>query len=149
MKEHWDFLKESDTEFGLFYPLHYTVAAFNDMTQAEEARDRFRADGFDDDDVATLPGSFLVDQLETQEGDDWFRKLRAGIGKAIGTEASYLDDDMQLAQRGGAFLFVYTPDEKVAGQVRTLIESVQPVFARRYHHAGIERISHPSQSSTL
>lgn len=146
MKEHWDFLKESDTEFGLFYPLHYTVAAFHDMTQAEKARDRFLSDGFSDDDVATVSGPYLVNQLESEEDDDWFEKLRAGIGKVIGTEAGYLDDDVQLAQRGGAFLFVYTPNENVAGQVRTLIESVQPVYARRYHRAGIESIRYPSQS---
>ncbi|HET7268239.1 MAG TPA: hypothetical protein VFJ15_09030 [Oleiagrimonas sp.] len=145
MKQHWDFLKESDKSFGLFYPLHYTVAAFNDIEQAEDARNQFLAEGFGHDDVATLSGAFLVNKLESQDGASWLDKLRAHVAEVLGTEAGYLDDDVQLAQHGGAFLFVYTPSEKEAAQVRALIRLVKPVFARRYHHAGIERMRYPPQ----
>lgn len=147
MKEHWSFLKENDTSFGLFYPLHYTIAAFDNMEEAKAARERFVADGFDEDDVAAVTGPFLVHRLETREGADWFDKLRAGIVRVIGTEAGFLDDDLKLARRGGAFLFAYTPSEEVAERARALIKRVHPIFARRYHRAGIESIRYPPQST--
>lgn len=147
MKKHWQFLKESDTSFGLFYPLHYTVAAFETIEHAEDARRHFLSDGFDEDDVAAVSGPFVINQLETEEGAHWFDKLRAGIARVIGTEAGFLEDDVHLARRGGAFLFVYTPSEEVAEQARSLIQHVHPIFARRYHHAGIESIRYPPQST--
>ncbi len=146
MKAHWDFFKESDTSFGLFYPLHYVVAAFDDFEQAETAKSRFLSEGFSVDDVATASGPFVVEQLESEEGAAWFDRLRAGIARIVGTEAGFLDDDVQLARRGGAFLFVYTPDDHSADTTRSLIDQLQPIFARRYHRAGIERIRYPPQS---
>lgn len=147
MKEHWDFLKESDRSFGLFYPLHYTMAAFDDMERAKEAREDFLSGGFAGEDVAVVSGSFVTDYLESEEGKDWFDKMRAGIARVIGTEAGFIDDDFQLAREGAAFLFVYTPDEKQAERVHDLIRHVQPIFARRYHRAGIESITYPPQSA--
>lgn len=146
MKAHWDFFKDSDTSFGLFYPLHYTIAAFDDFEHAQSARDRFLSDGFSDEDVATASGPFVVNELESEEGAAWYDRLRAGIARIIGTEAGFLDDDIQLARRGGAFLFVYTPDDDSAERSRRLIEALAPVFARRYHRAGIESMCYPPQS---
>lgn len=147
MKERWDFLKESDTSFGLFYPLHYTMAAFDNLEHAREAREAFLSAGFADDDVAAVSGPFVIDYLESEEGKNWFNKLRAGIARVIGTEAGFLDDDFQLGRQGAAFLFVYTPSEEKTEQVHDLIRHVQPIFARRYHRAGIESITYPPQSA--
>ncbi len=147
MKKHWGFLKESDTSFGLFYPLHYTVAAFENIDHAEAARHRFMSEGFDGDDVAAVPGSFVINHLESEKDADWFDRVRAGIARVIGTEAGFLDDDLQLARRGGAFLFVYTPGNDSAEQSRRLMQRLHPIFARRYHHAGIESIHYPPQST--
>ncbi len=146
MKAHWDFFKESDTSFGLFYPLHYIVVAFDDFEQAESGRQQFLSEGFGADDVATASGPFVVDELESEEGVAWFDRLRAGIARIIGTEAGFLDDDIQLAKRGGAFLFVYAPDEDSIQHSRELIDRLRPIFARRYHRAGIESMRYPPQS---
>ncbi len=149
MKERWDFLKESETSFGLFYPLHYTIVAFDSIERANAAHDDFVSDGFRDEDVASVSGPFMVDYLQSEEGITWFDKMRAGIARVIGTETGFLDDDVELARRGGAFLFVYTPDQEAVEHARALVQRLNPVFARRYHRAGIEKIAYPSEPSTL
>lgn len=147
MKEHWDFLKESDTSFGLFYPLHYTVAGFDNIEDAKSARKSLLSAGFGDEDVAAVSGPFVVNHLESDDDPHWFDKVRVRIAEVIGTEAGFLDDDVKLARRGGAFVFVYTPSEDHAGKVRDVVKRVHPIFARRYHRAGIEEIRYPPQST--
>ncbi|GAB3039950.1 MULTISPECIES: hypothetical protein [Oleiagrimonas] len=146
MKQHWDFFKDSDSSFGLFYPLHYTMAAFEVDTHAERARQRFLEDGFAEDDVATASGPFVADRLESMDDANWFDRLRAQLADLVGTETGYLQDDRKLAQRGGAFLFVYTPDQDRIDRAHALIERLHPIYARRYHYAGIENIRYPAQS---
>jgi hypothetical protein len=146
-KLHWDFFKDSDSSFGLFYPLHYTIVAFDTLERAEEAHRQFLAGGFAEDDVAVASGPFVIGQLETEEGANWLDRLRAGIAKVVGTEQGYIDDDLKLARRGGAFLFAYTPDDAAIQRVHQLIPRLHPMFARRYHGAGIERIAYPPQST--
>lgn len=147
MTEHWDFLKESDQSFGVFYPLHYTMAAFDNIEHAEQARAKCLANGFEETDVAAVSGPFVIEHLESKDGKSWFDRMGAGIAEVIGTETGFLDDDEQLARRGGAFLFIYTPNRDDVEGLHTLIKSMHPVFARRYHHAGIENICYPSQST--
>jgi hypothetical protein len=147
MKQHWDFFKESDSSFGLFYPLHYTIAAFDTFERAEDVRQQFIARGFNPDDVATASGPFVMNRLETEEGRNWLDRLRAGVARVVGTEAGYIDDDIKLARRGGAFVFVYTPDDDTNQRVHTLLKRLHPVFARRYHQAGIESNVYPPQST--
>ena len=60
MREHWEFFKEQDRSFGVFYPLHYVVAAFETPERAEEVRKIFVDSGFDDGDVASTTGSFVT-----------------------------------------------------------------------------------------
>lgn len=146
MKQHWDFLKEHDTSFGLFYPHHYIVAAFRDDSRAESACQRFLSEGFAEDNVSAASGTFVTEKLESEEGAAWFDRLRATVARVIGTEADFLDEDLQIAREGGAFLFVYVPDEEVKCQARDLIEALEPIMARRYHSAGIEHIIHPGES---
>lgn len=146
VKKHWDFFKHSDESFGLFYPLNYTVAGFDTIERAEDVREAFVADGFPEEDVAAASGPFVVEQLETEEGANWFDRLRAGIAKVIGTEAGFLDDDTKLARRGGAFVFVYTPDDAQIERMHALLKRLHPIYARRYLGAGIERIHYPPQS---
>ncbi len=145
MKEHWDFLKENDSSFGLFYPLHYIVASFETIERAEKVREQALAGDFAHDDVAAVPGSFVIKHLES-EGNDWFERLRTGIARVIGTEAGFLDDDVKLARRGGAFVFIYAPDSESAQQARKLLQRLHPIFARRYNRAGIESIHYPPQA---
>lgn len=147
MKQRWDFFKHSDTSFGMFYPVHYTMMAFDTHRRAKEvARELVEDVGFSEDDVAAASGEFVVEEVESQEDANWFDRLRERIAEIVGTEAGFIDDDLKFAQDGGAFVFVHTPDEDAVQKLHREVERLQPVFARRYLHAGIERITYPKQA---
>lgn len=147
MRHHWEFFKESDSSFGVFYPLHYVVAAFDTIERANEIRERFLDAGFADDDVATASGPFVVDKLESPRGAGWFERFEAGVVSFLGTELGYIEDDRKLARRGSAFLFVYTPDGATIRRTEALLERAHPLSARRYDHAGIRRLIYPPQAA--
>lgn len=147
MKRRWAFFKEADTSFGLFYPRHYVVAGFDTYERAREVEQQFVEAGFARDDVAAATGPFVTRRLESQRGIPWLKRAQAHIASAIGTEAGYIEDDLKLAQRGGAFLFAYVPDAAAGERARLLLRRSHPVYARRYHALGIERLVYPPQST--
>ncbi len=146
MRNHWDFFKESDTSMGVFYPLHYVLAAFESDVRAREVRERFVAGGFAGDDVAAVDGPFLADTLESLEGSGAIERAQQAIVRFVGTELGYIEDDRKTAVRGAGFLFAYTPDADSTQRAIDLLKRAHPIYARRYNAAGIHRISYPKQS---
>jgi hypothetical protein len=57
-----------------------------------------------------------------------------------GTETGYIREDADLARDGGAFLFVYAPDDARANQARRVFAKIGPAYARRYLPVAIERM---------
>lgn len=147
MRHHWAFFKKSDSSFGVFYPLHYIVAAFDTIERANEVRAKFIEDGFAEDDVASASGPFVVDKLESSAGASWFERFEAGFASFLGTELGYIEDDHKLAKHGCAFLFVYTPDVPSIQRAETLLKRAHPLSARRYDHVGIRRLIYPPQAA--
>lgn len=147
MKHRWDFFKESDSSFGVFYPLHYVVAGFDTEDHANRTADSFRDGGFADDDVTTASGDYVTRKIESQDGANWLDRMKSKVSDFIGTETGFIDDDLKLARRGGAFLFAYTPDHASRDRALELLRRAHPIFARRYLHAGVERLLYPPQST--
>jgi hypothetical protein len=145
MKRHWEFFKEGDHSFGMFYPRHYIVAGFDNHAQAETAeRDLMRA-GFAADDVRAATGAFVANELESMDDATFLDKLKMQISKAVGTEAGYIEDDLELARNGGGFVFVYVPTEEDCARAMAALEPLQPLFARRYLPMAIERLIYPAR----
>ncbi|HKE48217.1 MAG TPA: hypothetical protein VKB52_09130 [Rhodanobacteraceae bacterium] len=147
MHTHWEFFKEQDRSFGVFYPLHYVVAAFDTPERADEVRQLFLDSGFDDSDVASTTGSFVTTKLESMSGATWLERFKIGFASFLGTELGYIEDDTKLAQRGAGFLFVYTPDDATIAKTEHLLTRTHPLSARRYDHAGIRRLIYPPQAA--
>jgi len=147
MSKHWEFFKEQDTSFGVFYPLHYVVAAFDTPERAEEVRKRFTDAGFADDDVASATGPFVMRKLESTSGAGWIERFKIGFASFLGTELGYIDDDRKLAERGCGFLFAYTPDDASTKRAEDLLIHTHPLSARRYDHVGIRRLIYPPQAA--
>jgi len=147
MQDHWAFFKETDHSFGVFYPLHYVVAAFDTPERADAIRKTFIEAGFDDSDVASTTGPFVTQKLESMEGATWLEKFKIGFASFLGTELGYLDDDRKLAERGAGFLFIYTPDDDSIHKAEALLIRAHPLSARRYDHAGIRRLIYPPQAA--
>ncbi len=146
MREQWDFFKTSDTSMGVFYPLHYTLAAFDSEARAQEIAARFVEAGFASDDVAAIDGPFLVNRLESTDGSNILERVQQGIVSFVGTEFGYIEDDRKTAERGAGFLLVYTPDDETTDRAIELLKLAHPIYARRYHQLGIHRIHYPKQS---
>lgn len=140
----WSFFKDGDSSFGMFYPKHYTLAGFDGAAAAETAAQALRDAGFAAEDVRVVDGRFLVEELESQSDADWLERLKASIAEFIGTETYFIDQDIALAQRGGAFVFVYTPDETTGHRAESVLRDHNPVYARRYLAMAIERLIEPA-----
>ncbi|HVT33154.1 MAG TPA: hypothetical protein VHE32_10930 [Rhodanobacteraceae bacterium] len=145
--EHWQFFKEQDRSFGVFYPLHYIVAAFDTPERADYVRKEFVEAGFGDDEVASATGPFVTRTLESTKGATWLERFKIGFASFLGTELGYVDDDRKLAERGAGFLFVHAPDASTIERAEKLLVRAHPISARRYDHAGIRRLVYPPQAA--
>lgn len=140
MTRHWAFFKEGDTSFGIFYPKHYIVAGYRTLADAEAAEAAFRNADVAAEDVRAATGEFVVGQLESRHGASWLQRMEARLVEFASTEADYIREDADLARAGGAFLFVYAPDEARMALARRVFAQHGPVYARRYLDVAIERI---------
>lgn len=146
MGQRWNFFKESDASWGMFYPKNYLVAGYGSRERAEEVKRQLLDAGFAADDVASASGAFVVEQLEHDPDPGFLDRMKQEIARAVGTEAGYIDDDLKHAREGGAFLFAYVPTDDAVARARKIIDASVPVLARRYMALGIERYTYPPQS---
>lgn len=140
MEQQWDFFKKSETSMGVFYPLHYIVAGYDSIDEAEAAEAAFRESGVAADDVRAATGEFVAQQLESRGDRNLWNKFENEIVKFAGTEKGYTTEDKQHASSGGAFLFVYAPNDEDAANAKKVFAKSPPVFARRYLRVAIEQM---------
>jgi hypothetical protein len=135
------FFKDSDTQFGIFYPNNYLIAVFPDMTAAEHAVHTLRNSGFLEEDVIAVPGAEIVcfaGELRTKDGV--WSLLMQQLSRAFGTEERYTSHDLALAAAGAAFVAVYCPSEKLKSDAWKILEPAAPLVARHYTFGGIEHL---------
>lgn len=140
MIRHWAFFRQSDLSFGTFYPHHYIVAGYANLRAAHDAECAFCAAGVAAHDVRATTGDFVVNQLEAYRDLGWLQRALSHVARFAGTELGFLDDDAELAQRGGAFLFLFAPSDRDVAHARAVFAQHPPVYARRYLGVAIERI---------
>ncbi|MGN6190621.1 MAG: hypothetical protein ACTHM4_00580 [Rhodanobacteraceae bacterium] len=140
MEQQWDFFKKSETSMGVFYPLHYIVAGYDNLDDAQAAETAFRESGVAAEDVRAASGEFVAAQLESRVDRNMLDKLNNELVKIFGTEKAYTTEDKQHAGDGGAFLFVYAPKDEDAANAKLVFDKHPPVFARRYLRIAIEQI---------
>jgi len=135
-----EFFKEGGTSLGTFYPTHYIVAGYHNLADAKAAAAAFQKNGFADEDVRVFDGRYAIEQLEAREGVNWIQKMEQQLVKFAGTETGYVQEDAELARSGGAFLFVYAPDDESLAKARRVFAQHGPAYARRYLNIAIEII---------
>ena len=148
MIRHWAFFKQSDTSFGTFYPRHYIVAGYPSLHNAQEAEHAFTESGVGVENVRATTGDFVINQLEAHRGANWLQRAEARIAEFAGTETGFLEDDAELARKGGAFLFLFAPESSHVEHARKVFAEHRPSYARRYLHVAIERIIDPMPRRT-
>src|SRR5690606_38123039 len=87
-----------------------------------------------------VSGVFIAGRLESPEGRTRFERFQAHIAEALGTEEVFIEQDLEYAHQGGAFLFVHTPDDESTRRVAELLLEHHPEYARRYGAVAIERL---------
>jgi len=140
MEQQWDFFKTYETSMGVFYPLHYIIAGYDSFDEAQAAEAAFRESGVATEDVRAATGEFVAKQLETRSDRNLLDKIEDAVVKHIGTEEAWVTEDKMHVDDGGAFLFVYAPEDQDVANAKTVFATNPPVFARRYLRIAIEQI---------
>ena len=136
------FFKHSDSEFGIFYPKHYLLAAYPNLEDAERAVRQLRNAGWADDDVIAVSGEEVVRfQEDHLLAHGLWGLLMSQLSRFIDTEEPYADADLAAAKRGAAFLAVHCHTETIKDKAWKTLGPTHPIVARYYHAAGIEHMA--------
>ena len=133
------FFKESDTQLGVFYPKHYLIAVFPDFRTARQALAKLRLAGFAEDEAIAVAGNDVLELTKEETGVGNF--LMQAVSRFFATEQVSHDSDIQLAERGAAFVAVHCPAAKAKEEAWTVLEAQGPLAARYYANDGIEHLA--------
>jgi hypothetical protein len=137
-----DFFHGDDTQFGIFYPNHYIVAAFPSKLAADHAISELRNSGRAKEDVIAASGDEVVQFAEDHWiNDGLWGKLMESVSRLIGTEAAYADKDLAAARAGTAFIAVHCPTDKLKSDAWGVLAPQHPLVARYYHWDGIDHLA--------
>jgi len=131
------FFKESDTAFGIFYPKHYLLAIFPNLTEANRAKEELNHAGRVEDAISASGAEVVRFAEDHLLKDGLWGMLMTELSRAFGTEASYADDDLAAAKKGSAFLAVHCPTEKLKIEAWKVLEPRHPLVARYYSFGGV------------
>jgi len=136
------FFKGADVEFGVFYPKHCLLAAFENLPNAQDAKLKLTQAGFASDDVACVSGEEVVRFAEDHLlKDGLWGAMMTELSRTFGTEAVYADKDLAAARTGAAFVAVHCPTDEVKSEAWKTLEPTHPIVARYYSFGGIEHLA--------
>jgi len=136
-----NFFKESDSTLGVFYPKHYIIAAFPAYASAKQADQALLAAGFGADEVVAIAGSEILKFFEEFRANSGvWSGVMTMLSRAFGTEQSYADDDVHLAQGGAGFLAVHCPDEAAKSRIQAIIMPFGPRAMHWYESGGVQAL---------
>lgn len=127
------FFKEGETEFSVFYPKGYVLAAFRDAATAEAAADALRSAGFAEGDVRVTPGADAIarhqEYQDHRSAGDRVRQFFAGL---YGDETALLDHVLELAAAGGVMVLAYAPIDEATDRAATVLRPIGPELLVKY-----------------
>lgn len=135
------FLKESSTKLGIFYPNHYIVATLPSDGAARQAESAIRASGIPEEDVLSMsPDEMRAFLLRHRDEQGVTGNVMTGISRALGDDATFVDDDLARAERGAGFLLVHCPSSERVPVVKDALKPYAPVAMHWYRGEGIESL---------
>ena len=136
------FFDGADVEFGVFYPKHCLLAAFENLTDAQAAKLKLTQAGFAAEDVVCVSGEEVVRFAEDHLlKDGLWGAMMTELSRTFGTEAVYADKDLAAARKGAAFVAVHCPTDEVKSEAWKALEPTHPIVARYYSFGGIEHLT--------
>lgn len=138
------FFTGSTTSFGIFYPTEYVVIGFDSGNSAKIAFASILNAGYQIDEARIFEGTDVLSQLaEIKNNLSMWERLKQWFATSIGEEAHFLDQDIAHAESGGAFIAIYSPDDRETYRLQRMMLRFHPLFMRRYLKLGIQRLDPP------
>ena len=136
----------SASTFGLLYPMHYFLALVPGEAAARAAARELMAAGFPEDDVVELAPEAFVDLVEAhRENKGMWSHYLESFSRVVGTEAAYIDLDLDLARDGVAVVAVRAEGGAAKERAVAILQRGQPLAMRYYGHLSIEvLVEHPN-----
>jgi hypothetical protein len=134
-----DYFKTSGTKLGVFYPTHYLVAVFRDLTGAESALHKLSNAGFAPADAIAADGKTVLEFDEEETNLAGF--VMQAISRFFATEQVFTDHDLAAARRGAGILAVHCPTDELKSTAWSVVEAEGPLDARYYSRGGIEHLA--------
>ncbi len=119
------------TEFGVFYPNGYIVAAFPQQEAAQQVQRDLFTGGYDQADCRLATSENVIRSAQSHlKNASWLK----GLGKSGDLEQQHLE----AAKRGCTFLVVYAPTKLDTERAMNVIRRVPFELAHRYHYLAIQ-----------
>lgn len=120
------------TDFGIFYPLGYIVAAFPKREDALRVQQDLLTGGYDSDDCIVYKSEEVAAAAAAnlKENTGWL----ATLGRSDEAVQAHLN----AAKQGAAFMLIFAPDDTEAERAMNVIRRVPFELAHRYRRFAIE-----------
>lgn len=121
-------------DFGVFYPLHYVVAAFPSEDSARKVKQALHTGGYEEDDVLY----FGPKEIEERTG----RMIeQAGVLANLGTTVDTIRGHHKLARDGAHFLMIHAPTDDESARVMNVVRREKFRVAQKFHRFAIQELS--------
>ena len=135
------FFQGSEKGVGGFYPTNHIIAVYPNMEAAEQAQRTLSSTSTTPGDAISVTGKevleFAADHV-VEKG--LIGGMMREISGWLGTEEQYVEQDVEAAKRGAAFLAVYCPDDNHKVKTWKILEGTHPLAGRYYANSGIEHL---------
>lgn len=121
------------TDFGIFYPVGYLVAAFPTQEEAERVQRDLLTGGYDDADVQLYTCAQVA--AATKENLN-----NTGILARLGKSDDAIRLHLTAARDGASFLLIYAPGDTDTTRAMNVIRRGPFNFVHRYHRLAIEDV---------
>lgn len=136
------FFKDADVEFGVFYPKHCLLAVFENLADADSAKEELVHAGREREDIISVSGEEVVRFAEDHLlKDGLWGVMMTEFSRMFGTEALYADKDLAAAKKGAAFLAVHCVTDRAKTDAWQFLGPRNPLVARYYSFGGIEHLA--------
>lgn len=142
MSQLLQFFEDDPSSFGFFYPKDHVLLSFPDLATAQQAAHTLENGDYTSRQHLVASGQGVLEAYrELREDTGWLDRVKKLVAKGVGTEQSWVDDDIRLAERGGAFLIVQCKGREEAENLRRFVQKVEPLTARHYTAMTIEQLN--------
>jgi hypothetical protein len=131
-------LRGDESAFGVFYPKDYVLAVFADVRAAERAAAALEVAGFADGDVLLLGSDEVLGWHGRFTSDTGLvGRFKEFVARHFPGTTAKLDDVVDHARVGHAFLLAYAPDAARTERAASALRPVHPTLLRKYNAVSI------------